>query len=90
MGQHLAHRRLAHVAYWRGEKARCRMMTVPICDLCQVKSGARKTSAVTLGAASHRTDTRLALATFHLHTFQTDKTIERLVLGRKPPKTPNS
>ena len=69
MVEHIAQPRLAHVAYWCGAKARWRLRTVPICDLGQVNSGRRKTSAVTLGAHSRRTVMRRALATFHLQTF---------------------
>jgi len=83
MVEHIAQPRLAHVAYWCGAKARWRLRTVPICNLGQVNSGRRKTSAVTLGAHSRRTVMRRALATFHLQTFQTYETLQRQVLVRE-------
>ena len=64
IGHHLTHRRLAHVAYWCGEKARCRMVAVSISELWQVRSGPRKTNALALGTPSYRTDISFALATF--------------------------
>jgi hypothetical protein len=83
MVEHIAQPRLAHVAYWCGAKARWRLRTVPICDLGQVKSGRRKTSAVTLGAHSRRTVMSRALATFQLQTFQSYDTLQCQALVRE-------
>jgi hypothetical protein len=83
MVEHIAQQRLAHVAYWYGAKARWRLRTVPICDLGQIKSGRRKTSAVTLGAHSRRTFMPRALATFQLQTFQSYDTLQHQALVRE-------
>lgn len=80
MVEHTAHPRLAYVAYWCGAKARWRLRAVPICDLGQLSTGCRKTSAVTLGAHSGRTVMSRTLATFHLQTFQSYDTHQRPAL----------